>query len=113
MARSIPSIDFMESHIVPTILIYHLGIDINKGLNAGDRGRMQADPSWADNYDGNVHLGLDAEKLWVAWERGRAMSGERVLGALGLLGPRDNSPCPSCAAEWGIPDLEPAVRRRQ
>ena len=53
----------MESHIIPTILIYHLGIDINKGLNAGDRSRMDADPNWADNYDGNVHLGLDAEKL--------------------------------------------------
>jgi hypothetical protein len=66
-------LDLMESHVIPTILIYHLGIDINKGLNAGDRARMAADPSWRDNYDGNVHLGLDAEKLWTAWARGRAM----------------------------------------
>ena len=79
-----PGTDFMESHILPTILIYHLGIDINKGLNAGDRARMQADPSWRDNYDGNVHLGLDAEKLWVAWDGGRDVRGP-VLGPLGLL----------------------------
>ncbi len=64
-------VDLMESHVIPTILIYHLGIDINKGLNAGDQARMAADPSWRDNYDGNVHLGLDVEKLWVAWDRGR------------------------------------------
>lgn len=69
-----PDEDLMESHVLPTILIYHLGIDINKGLNEGDRERMLADPSWRDNYDGNVHLGLDAEKLWVAWQRGRAMA---------------------------------------
>ena len=35
-------LDLMESHVVPTILIYHLGIDSNKGLNAGDRARMAA-----------------------------------------------------------------------
>jgi hypothetical protein len=49
------------------------GIDINKGLNAGDRGRMAADPSWRNNYQGNVPLGLDAAKLWVAWDRGAAI----------------------------------------
>jgi hypothetical protein len=69
-----PHFDLMETHVLPTILIYHLGIDINKGLNAGDAARIAADPSWRDNFDGNVHLGLDAEKLWVAWERGRGMS---------------------------------------
>ena len=82
----------MESHIVPTILIYHLGIDINKGLNAGDRDRMDSDPTWADNYDGNVHLGFDAEKLWVAWERGRAMTENVYSGPLGLLGSRGDAP---------------------
>ena len=41
---------------------------------------MQADPSWRDNYDGNVHLGLDAEKLWVTWDRGRAMSEDVYSG---------------------------------
>ena len=30
-------------------LIYHLGININKGLNEGDRERMAADPSWRDS----------------------------------------------------------------
>jgi hypothetical protein len=69
-----PSFDLMETHVLPTILIYHLGIDINKGLNAGDAARIAADPSWRDNFDGNVHLGLDAEKLWTAWDRGRGMS---------------------------------------
>jgi hypothetical protein len=73
-------VDLMESHVVPTILIYHLGIDINKGLNAGDRTRMAADPSWRDNYDGNVHLGLDAEKLWVAWARGGTMTEDVYSG---------------------------------
>lgn len=68
-----PHVDPMESHVLPTILIYHLGIDINKGLNAGDRERMLVDPSWRDNYDGNVHLGLDAQKLWAAWQRGQEM----------------------------------------
>lgn len=66
--------DPMESHVLPTILIYHLGIVLNKGLNSGDRERAAADPSWRDNYAGNVHLGLDPTKLWVAWERGGAMS---------------------------------------
>lgn len=68
-----PHLDFMETHVLPPILIYHLGIDINKGLNEGDRERMAADASWRDNYTGNVHLGLDAEKLWVAWQRGGGM----------------------------------------
>ena len=36
-----PSFDLMETHVLPTILIYHLGIDINKGLNAGDAARMR------------------------------------------------------------------------
>jgi hypothetical protein len=62
--------DPMESHVLPTILIYHLGIVLNKGLNSGDRERAASDPTWRDNYSGNVHLGLDPEKLWVAWDRG-------------------------------------------
>jgi hypothetical protein len=101
-----PSIDFMESHIVPTILIYHLGIDINKGLNAGDRSRMDADPTWADNYDGNVHLGLDAEKLWVAWERGRAMT-ENVYSGHWDFWAHVATPLSELRSQWGIPDLEP------
>jgi hypothetical protein len=99
-----PTIDFMESHVVPTILIYHLGIDINKGLNAGDRGRMEADPTWADNYDGNVHLGLDAEKLWVAWERGRAMT-ENVYSGHWDFWSHTATPLIELRSRWGIPDL--------
>jgi hypothetical protein len=103
-----PTIDFMESHIVPTILIYHLGVDINKGLNAGDRGRMEADPAWADNYDGNVHLGLDAEKLWVAWERGRAMS-ENVYSGHWDFWAHIATPLGELRNRWNIPDLDPAL----
>ncbi|KDE98336.1 hypothetical protein Y900_005115 [Mycolicibacterium aromaticivorans JS19b1 = JCM 16368] len=72
--------DLMESHIIPTILIYHMGIDINKGLNAGDHDRIAADPSWRDNYQGNVHLGLDLAKLWVAWDRGVATTEDLYSG---------------------------------
>ncbi len=102
-----PSIDFMESHILPTILIYHLGIDINKGLNAGDRGRMEADPTWADNYNGNVHLGLDAEKLWVAWERGRATN-ENVYSGHWDFWAHITTPLDELRNRWGIPPLPPA-----
>ncbi len=74
-------VDMMESHVLPTILIYHLGIDINKGLNQGDQERMAADPSWRDNYQGNVHLGLDPAKVWVAWERAGAMTEDVYSGS--------------------------------
>ena len=103
-----PTIDFMESHIVPTILIYHLGVDINKGLNAGDRCRIEADSAWADNYDGNVHLGLDAEKLWVAWERGRAMS-ENVYSGHWDFWAHIATPLSELRNRWSIPDLDPAL----
>ncbi len=101
-----PGTDFMESHILPTILIYHLGIDINKGLNAGDRSRIEADPTWADNYDGNVHLGLDAEKLWVAWQRGVAMT-EDVYSGHWDFWAHVATPLADLRARWGIPDLQP------
>ncbi len=101
-----PAIDFMESHVLPTILIYHLGIDINKGLNAGDRGRMGADPTWADNYDGNVHLGLDAAKLWVAWERGRAMT-EDVYSGHWDFWAHTTTTVGELRTRWGITDLAP------
>jgi hypothetical protein len=100
-----PGTDFMESHILPTILIYHLGIDINKGLNAGDRARMQADPSWRDNYDGNVHLGLDAEKLWVAWDRGRAMSEDVYSGHWDFWSHVD-APLDDLRERYSIPPIE-------
>jgi hypothetical protein len=105
-----PTIDFMESHIVPTILIYHLGIDINKGLNAGDRDRMDADPTWADNYDGNVHLGLDAKKLWIAWERGRAMT-ENVYSGHWDFWAHVARRSPSCVTAGASPTWTPSLRR--
>jgi hypothetical protein len=101
-------VDPMESHILPTILIYHLGIDINKGLNAGDRARIAADPSWRDTYDGNVHLGLDAEKLWVAWERGRAMS-EDVYSGHWSFWDHVERPLEELRSQWAIPPLDPAL----
>jgi hypothetical protein len=103
-----PSIDFMESHIVPTILIYHLGIDINKGLNAGDKDRIEADPSWADNYNGNVHLGLDAEKLWTAWGRGTAMT-ENVYSGHWDFWAHVATPLDELRHRWGVPNLDPAL----
>jgi hypothetical protein len=63
--------EMMSSHVLPVILTYHMGIELNKGINKGDRQRFDRDPSWRDNYEGNVHLGLDPAKLWVAWERGK------------------------------------------
>jgi hypothetical protein len=102
-----PPTDFMESHIVPTILIYHLGIDLNKGLNAGDRARLEADPSWADNFDGNVHLGLDAEKLWVAWERGGTMS-ENVYSGHWDFWSHTTAPLEELRQQWHIPSLDTA-----
>jgi hypothetical protein len=101
-------LDPMESHILPTILIYHLGIDINKGLNAGDRARIAADPSWRDTYDGNVHLGLDAEKLWVAWGRGRAMS-EDVYSGHWSFWDHVEQPLDELRSQWAIPPLDPAL----
>jgi hypothetical protein len=103
-----PGTDFMESHTLPTILIYHLGIDINKGLNAGDQARIAADPSWRDNYDGNVHLGLDAEKLWVAWQRGLAMNTNVYDGHWDFWAVVDR-PLDELRADYDIPALDPAL----
>jgi hypothetical protein len=101
-------VDLMESHVLPTILIYHLGIDINKGLNEGDTARIEADPSWRDNYDGNVHLGLDAEKQWVAWDRGRQM-GEDVYSGHWDFWRHAETPLEELRARYGVPPLEPAM----
>lgn len=99
--------DPMESHILPTILIYSLGIDINKGLNAGDRQRIAADPDWATTYAGNVHLGLDARKLWVAWDRGAKMNVDVYDPAWDFW---EHAPRPleELRTEYGIPPLEKA-----
>ena len=103
-----PGVDFMESHVLPTILIYHLGIDINKGLNAGDKRRMEADPEWAENYDGNVHLGLDAEKLWLAIARGRAMAVNLFSGHWDFWA-QAAVPLEELRERWRIPPLDPAM----
>ena len=103
-----PHVDFMESHVLPTILIYHLGIDINKGLNAGDKARMEASPDWADNYEGNVHLGLDAAKLWVAIARGRAMT-ENVYSGHWDFWAHAAEPLEDLRRRWSIPPLDPAM----
>ena len=101
-------VDPMESHILPTILIYHLGIDLNKGLNAGDRARIAADPSWRDTYEGNVHLGLDPEKLWVAWERGRTMS-EDVYSGHWSFWDHVEQPLDELRSRYGIPPLDASL----
>jgi hypothetical protein len=101
-------IDPMESHILPTILIYHLGIDINKGLNAGDRERIAADPSWRDNLSGNVHLGLDAEKLWVAFARGREMTEDLYSGHWDFWA-HVEVPVDELRTTYGIPTLPPRL----
>jgi hypothetical protein len=77
---SMPNADMMESHVRPVIFTYHMGIELNKGINKGDRERMDRDASWRDNFEGNVHLGLDPAKLWVAWSRGAAMSEDLFSG---------------------------------
>jgi hypothetical protein len=63
---------------------------------------MDADATWADNYDGNVHLALDAEKLWVAWERGRTMT-ENVYSGPWDFWARVEAPLPELRSRWGIP----------
>ncbi len=100
-------VDMMESHVLPTILIYHLGIDINKGLNAGDQERMAADPTWRDNYQGNVHLGLDPAKVWTAWDRGFAMSADVYSGQWDFWSLVDRD-LDDLRDEYAIPPLDPA-----
>lgn len=99
--------DPMESHILPTILIYHLGIDINKGLNAGDAERLAADPSWATTYAGTIHLGLDPAKLWIAWDRGLEMSEDVYSGEWDFWA-HIETPLEALRAEYGIEPLRRA-----
>jgi hypothetical protein len=100
-------VDMMESHVLPTILIYHLGIDINKGLNQGDRDRIAADPSWRDNYQGNVHLGLDPAKVWIAWDRANAMSTDVYSGTWDFWSLIDVN-LDDLREQYTIPALDPA-----
>lgn len=99
--------DPLESHILPTILIYHLGIDINKGLNLGDRERMAADPDWASTYAGTIHLGLDPRKLLVAWDRGARMTTD-VYDPGWDFWQHTARGVEELREEYGIPPLDPA-----
>lgn len=99
--------DPFESHVLPVILTYHLGIELNKGINKGDRERMDRDPSWRDNFEGNVHLGLDPAKLWVAWARGRAMTCDVFSGTWDFWAHVD-VPLDELRERWGIPPLDAA-----
>jgi len=103
-----PHVDFMESHVLPTIMNYHLGIETNKGLNAGDKTRMEADPDWADNYEGNVRLGLDAAKLWVAIARGRATT-ENLYSGHWDSWTHAPEPLEDLRSRWSIPSPDPAM----
>jgi hypothetical protein len=98
--------DPMESHILPTILIYHLGIDINKGLNAGDRERLAADPEWAKTYAGTIHLGLDPAKLFVAWDRGTRMTTDVYDPGWDFFS-HAHRPVEELRTEYSIPPLAP------
>jgi hypothetical protein len=73
-------IDLMEAYVLPVILTYHMGIELNKGINKGDVERVERDPSWRNNYEGNVHLGLDPAKVWIAWDRGTHTTGDVFSG---------------------------------
>ncbi|MGH3803069.1 MAG: hypothetical protein ACRDTD_23645 [Pseudonocardiaceae bacterium] len=57
----------MDSHLLPTILIYHSGIDINAGLIARDRVRIAADLRWVPLERG-VPTGQDLfSGEWAFW----------------------------------------------
>lgn len=99
--------DPFESNVLPSAITYHMGIELNKGINVGDRERMARDPSWRDNYEGNVHLGLDPAKLWVAWQRGREMTVDLFSGHWDFWRYVD-APLDELRAEWNIPPLDPA-----
>lgn len=104
---SMPGADMMESHVLPVIFTYHMGIELNKGINKGDRERMDEDPSWRDNFDGNVHLGLDPAKLWVSWSRGAAMTEDLFSGHWSFWDHVDE-PVEDLRERYGVPPLDRA-----
>ena len=99
--------DLMESHVLPVIFTYHLGIELNKGINKGDRERMERDPTWRDNFEGNVHLGLDPAKLWRSWERASHMRTDVFSGHWDFWGAVE-VPLDELRARYGIAPLDPA-----
>ncbi len=99
--------DPFESHVLPVILTYHLGIELNKGINKGDRERMDKDPSWRDNFEGNVHLGLDPAKVWVSWARGKAMSTDLFSGTWDFWD-HVGDDLGELRARYGVDPLDPA-----
>lgn len=100
-------VDLMESHVLPVIFTYHLGIELNKGINKGDRERMDRDPSWRDNFEGNVHLGLDPAKLWRSWARASAMTTDVFSGHWDFWALVDE-PLDALRDRYGIAPLDPA-----
>lgn len=98
--------DMMESHVLPVVFTYHMGIELNKGINKGDRERMDRDPSWRDNFAGNVHLGLDPAKLWVSWSRGAAMTEDLFSGTWDFWSYVDE-PVEDLRRRYAIPQLDP------
>lgn len=98
--------EMMSSHVLPVILTYHMGIELNKGINKGDRERMDRDPSWRDNYEGNVHLGLDPAKLWVAWERGKRTTQNLFDGEWSIWDHADDT-VDELRVRYEIPPLRP------
>jgi hypothetical protein len=99
--------DPFESNVLPSAITYHMGIELNKGINVGDRERMAHDPSWRDNFEGNVHLGLDPAKLWVAWARGRETTVD-VFSGRWVFWDHVDAPLDELRDEWRIPALDPA-----
>jgi hypothetical protein len=95
------------SNVLPSAITYHMGIELNKGINVGDRERMAADPSWRDNFAGNVHLGLDPAKLWVAWDRGR-QAGVDVFSGHWDFWDLVETPLEELRRAWHVPPLDPA-----
>jgi hypothetical protein len=96
-----------ESNVLPSAITYHMGLELNKGINKGDRERMASDTSWRDNLEGNVHLGLDPAKLWVAWARGRELSIDVFSGHWDFWRYVD-LPLDDLREQWGVPPLDPA-----
>ena len=69
---------------------------------------MIADPSWRDNYDGTVHLGLDAAKLWTAWQRGAAMTANLYDGHWDFWS-HVETPLDELRNRYGVEPLDPTL----
>ena len=78
-------VEFVVANTDAQALAQEFGMDVTE-LSTGDSERMAADPSWRDNYQGNVHLGLDpAVVATVALQR-RGGDQARALTDLATYG---------------------------